>query len=100
MKLTKSNTSSQGPNGNLLGKHRKVHLFDIDIPGKMTFQESKVLSAGNELTIVPTEFCKIGIGICYDMRFPEMAQIYRDSGCDLLVYPGAFNMTTGKSTYM
>jgi len=83
------------PAGKLLGKHRKVHLFVIDVPGKITFQESKVLSPGNSLTIVNTEFCKIGIGICYDMRFPEMAQIYRQKGCDLLVYPGAFNMTTG-----
>lgn len=85
----------QGPTGKLLGKHRKAHLFDIDIPGKITFQESKVLSPGNQMTIVATEYCKIGIGICYDMRFPEMAKIYTDSGCDLLIYPGAFNMTTG-----
>jgi omega-amidase len=84
-----------GPTGNLLGRHRKVHLFDIDIPGKITFQESKVLSSGNQLTTVVTEFGNIGIGICYDIRFPEMAQIYRQKGCDLLFYPGAFNMTTG-----
>lgn len=84
-----------GPDGSLVGKHRKVHLFDIDIPGKITFQESKVLSPGEDLTVVKTEFCNIGIGICYDIRFPEMAQVYRARGCDLLVYPGAFNMTTG-----
>jgi len=84
-----------GPTGTLLAKHRKVHLFDIDIPGKITFEESKVLTGGSQLTVVATEFCKIGIGICYDIRFPEMAQIYRQNGCDLLIYPGAFNMTTG-----
>lgn len=83
------------PTGVLLGKHRKVHLFDIDVPGKITFQESKVLSPGNQLTMIKTEFCNIGIGICYDMRFPEMAHIYKQQGCDLLIYPGAFNMTTG-----
>ncbi|CAL8082182.1 unnamed protein product [Orchesella dallaii] len=83
------------PTGELLGKHRKVHLFDIDVPGKIKFQESEVLEGGDNLTIIETEWCKIGVGICYDIRFPEMAQIYRQKGCDLLVYPGAFNMTTG-----
>ena len=47
-----------------------MHLFDIDISGKITFQESKVLSAGNEITHFETEFGKFGVGICYDMRFP------------------------------
>ncbi|XP_020893144.1 omega-amidase NIT2 [Exaiptasia diaphana] len=90
------NTSlSYGPSGDLLGKHRKVHLFDIDIPGKIRFQESEVLSPGNSLTIIDTEFCKIGVAICYDMRFAELAQIYAKNGCKVLVYPGAFNMTTG-----
>jgi len=84
-----------GPTGALIGKHRKTHLFDINIPGKITFQESQVLSPGNQLTVIHTEFCKIGIGICYDMRFPEMAQVYARKGCEVLVYPGAFNMTTG-----
>ena len=47
----------------------------------------------NQLT-TPGE-CKVGIGICYDIRFAELAQIYAGQGCNLLVYPGAFNMTTG-----
>lgn len=45
--------------------------------------------------ITPTEWCKVGIGICYDMRFQEMASIYNQQGCQLLIYPGAFNMITG-----
>lgn len=83
------------PAGHIIGKHRKVHLFDINVPGKITFQESKVLHPGNHLTICDTKYGKIGVGICYDLRFPEIAQIYRENGCELLVYPGAFNMTTG-----
>lgn len=83
------------PEGTLIAKHRKVHLFDIDIPGKITFQESKTLSPGTQLTTFQTPFCKVGVGICYDMRFAEMAQIYCSQGCELLLYPGAFNMTTG-----
>jgi omega-amidase len=81
--------------GQLVGKHRKVHLFDIDIPGKITFQESKVLTAGNELTHVDTKYGRVGIGICYDVRFPEMAMIAARKGCVAMIYPGAFNMTTG-----
>nr|ACO14592.1 Nitrilase homolog 2 [Caligus clemensi] len=83
------------PEGNLLGKHRKMHLFDINIPGKISFKESEVLSPGNDLTIVSTPWCKIGVGICYDIRFPELALLTASKDCRLLLYPGAFNMTTG-----
>lgn len=83
------------PKGNLIGKHRKVHLFDIDIPGGIRFKESETLSAGKQFTIVEIDGHKTGIGICYDIRFEEMARIYRNKGCEMLVYPAAFNMTTG-----
>lgn len=81
--------------GSLIATHRKMHLFDIDIPGKMTFKESDVLSPGNNVTTF--NFCgvQIGVGICYDLRFYELAHIMAAQGCSLLIYPGAFNMTTG-----
>ncbi|XP_047029147.1 omega-amidase NIT2 isoform X1 [Helicoverpa zea] len=81
--------------GNLVAQHRKVHLFDIDIPGKITFKESDVLSAGDHITTFEFLGVKIGLGICYDLRFFEMAQIMSKEGCSVLIYPGAFNMTTG-----
>ncbi|XP_077439944.1 omega-amidase NIT2 [Vanacampus margaritifer] len=84
-----------GPDGQLLVKHRKIHLFDIDIPGKIRFQESETLSPGDTLSMFETPFCKVGVGICYDLRFAELAQLYSRKGCQLLLYPGAFNMTTG-----
>ena len=84
-----------GPDGSLLGKHRKIHLFDIDIPGGQKFTESEVLSPGNELTTFNIGPWKVGIGICYDIRFHELSTAYTRQGCQLLVYPGAFNMTTG-----
>lgn len=84
------------PSGELLATHRKVHLFDIDIPGKITFRESEVLSPGNKITLVDLpEYGKIAIAICYDIRFPEIATIAARKGAFLLVYPGAFNLTTG-----
>ncbi|KAL5559502.1 hypothetical protein UlMin_035713 [Ulmus minor] len=84
-----------GSDGELKAKHRKIHLFDIDIPGKITFIESKTLTAGQTPTIVDTDVGRIGIGICYDLRFQELAMIYAARGAHLLCYPGAFNMTTG-----
>ncbi|KGM92042.1 uncharacterized protein PADG_11833 [Paracoccidioides brasiliensis Pb18] len=84
------------PTGALIATHRKTHLFDIDIPGKITFKESEVLSAGNKITIVDLpEYGKVGLAICYDVRFPESAMIAARRGAFLLVYPGAFNLTTG-----
>lgn len=84
------------PAGQLIATHRKTHLFDIDIPGKITFRESDVLTPGNKVTIfdIP-EYGKIGLAICYDVRFPELAMIAARKGAFLLVYPGAFNLTTG-----
>ncbi|CAN8256566.1 unnamed protein product [Cochlearia groenlandica] len=84
-----------GSDGELKAKHRKLHLFDIDIPGKITFMESRTLTAGETPTIVDTDVGRIGIGICYDIRFQELAMIYAARGAHLLCYPGAFNMTTG-----
>ncbi|KAI9660781.1 MAG: hypothetical protein M1831_003473 [Alyxoria varia] len=87
------------PAGQLIATHRKVHLFDIDIPGKITFKESEVLSPGNKLTMVDLpEYGRIALAICYDIRFPELAMIAARPPCNafLLLYPGAFNLTTGK----
>lgn len=84
------------PSGALIATHRKVHLFDISIPGKIHFIESEVLSPGMAPTLVDLpEFGLIGIGICYDVRFPELAMLAARKGAFAMVYPGAFNMTTG-----
>jgi len=74
---------------------QKVHLFDIDIPGKITFKESETLTGGDTMTFFDTGSARIGLGICYDVRFPELAMIAARKGCHILIYPGAFNLTTG-----
>lgn len=85
-----------GPNGDLIAKHRKVHLFDMDIPGKVHFKESDVLTPGDSFTTFQiNEHFKVGLGVCYDIRFDEMARIYRNKGCNFLIYPGAFDVYTG-----
>lgn len=84
------------PKGDLIATHRKIHLFDIDIAGKITFKESEILSPGNKITLVDLpEYGKIALAICYDIRFPELATIAARKRCFLLLYPGAFNLTTG-----
>ena len=62
----------------------------------MTFKESDALSPGNKFTTFSTPWCEVGLGICYDIRFAQLAQVYAEKQCKLLVYPGAFNMTTGR----
>ncbi|KAI3862976.1 hypothetical protein MKX03_005359 [Papaver bracteatum] len=69
------------------------HLFDLT--GDVCFKESETFTAGNRPTIVDTYVGRIGIGICHDLRFPELAMLYRERGADLICYPGAFNMSTG-----
>jgi omega-amidase len=71
-------------NGHIVAKHRKMHLFDIDIPGKMTFKESDSLTAGNQVTVFDSPWGPVGVGICYDIRFPEYAMLMRLKGCKLL----------------
>lgn len=81
--------------GNQIGKHRKVHLFDIQIDGGQHFRESDTLCPGNEATVFDTEFGKFGLAICYDFRFPELARMMVDKGAKAIIVPAAFNMTTG-----
>lgn len=81
--------------GTLLGRHRKVHLFDVDIKGGTVFQESKTLTAGNETTVVSTSDLTFGVGVCYDIRFSQFARKMTLNGAQLLIYPAAFGWTTG-----
>ncbi|PFH47055.1 hypothetical protein AMATHDRAFT_153051 [Amanita thiersii Skay4041] len=83
------------PKGELVSLYRKIHLFDINIPGKILFKESETLTGGKDVVVFDTEFARIGLGICYDIRFPELSMIMTRQGCHALIYPGAFNCTTG-----
>lgn len=81
--------------GRQIAKHRKIHLFDIDIEGGQSFKESDTFDSGDEITVFDTEFGKIGLCICYDIRFPELFRLMVDRGAKLIIVPAAFNMTTG-----
>lgn len=80
-------------NGSQIARHRKAHLFDVDIKGGQRFMESETLSAGDSPTVFPTPFGNIGVCICFDIRFP--AFIHEMKNIDVLAVPAAFNMTTG-----
>lgn len=82
-------------NGIQIAKHRKVHLFDVDIKGGQRFKESDSLAPGNQITTFETEFGKIGLMICFDIRFPEMARLMQLDGAKMIIVPAAFNMTSG-----
>ena len=82
-------------NGRQIAKHRKMHLFDISVEGGQQFRESDTLSAGGDVTVFDTEFGKLGICICYDFRFPELARCMVLRGAEVILVPAAFNLTTG-----
>ena len=92
--------------GVLLAKHRKLHLFDVNVPGGICFRESETLTAGDALTVLSGSGDPLGTGlveppnlgllICYDIRFPELALLMQQrQGCSVLACPAAFNTTTG-----
>ena len=81
--------------GRMIGRHRKTHLFDIDVEGGIRFMESDTLTAGDSATVIDTEFGKIGVAICYDVRFPELFRRMTLDGARMVILPAAFNMTTG-----
>ncbi|KXZ40335.1 Predicted amidohydrolase [Alkalithermobacter thermoalcaliphilus JW-YL-7 = DSM 7308] len=81
--------------GNIIAKHRKVHLYDVEIDGKITNKESDIFSYGNNITVFDTQYCKIGLSICYDIRFPEIFRIMEQKGAKLIIIPAAFNTITG-----
>ena len=84
-----------GPDGAQLARHRKVHLFDIDVKGGQRFKESDTLSPGNAITTFETRFGTMGLCICFDLRFEELARCMCLRGARVIFVPAAFNMTTG-----
>jgi predicted amidohydrolase len=85
-----------GPGGEQLASYRKMHLFDVDVPGGLTIRESDSIAPGEEVVVADTSLGKIGLSICYDLRFPELYRALVDRGAQLIAVPSAFTLTTGK----
>lgn len=81
--------------GKQIAKHRKVHMFDIYARGQVVFKESDTLTPGDSFDAFDTEMCRMGLNICFDIRFPESSRLPALDGAKVILNPGAFNMTTG-----
>ena len=84
------------PRGELAARYRKIHLFDVDIPGGAVLRESDSTAPGDELVVVDIGGAPVGVSICYDVRFPELyRQLVKDMGAEVLLVPAAFTAHTG-----
>ncbi len=83
--------------GRILGKYKKIHLFDVVTPDGEVYAESKFISPGKSPVIIRWKGMKIGLSICYDLRFPEHYRALRKKGAEVLLIPSAFTFETGKA---
>lgn len=87
-----------GSDGRQLARHRKVHLFDVDIPG-MRFKESDTFTRGEEITVFDSPYGRFGLAICFDVRFPELFRAMAERGARLVFLPAQFNLKTGPMSW-
>ncbi len=85
-----------GPNGKVVARYDKIHMFDISLSDKISFTESKYFRPGSEAIMVKTHFAKLGMTICYDLRFPNIFNKLANAGAKLISVPSAFTVPTGK----
>ncbi len=85
-----------GPDGDVLATYRKMHLFDVDVSPEVRFIESDTVVPGDGPVVVDTALGRIGLSICYDLRFPEYYRSLVEQGAQILAVPSAFTLTTGK----
>jgi predicted amidohydrolase len=85
-----------GPDGAVLAVYRKIHLFDIDLPGLEHLKESREVAAGHEVVVADAPFGPLGMTVCYDVRFPELYRALARRGARVMAVPSAFTDRTGK----
>jgi predicted amidohydrolase len=86
-----------GPDGATMGIYRKIHLFDIDLPGRVTVKESVSRMGGSEVVCVGASVGAVGLSICYDLRFPELYRRLTFEGAKILTVPSCFTFPTGEA---
>ena len=84
------------PDGELAGVYRKVHLFDIDLPGQVVERESADIEPGSNLCVATAGELRIGMSICFDLRFPELYRQLALAGATVMTVPAAFSVPTGR----
>jgi predicted amidohydrolase len=85
-----------GPDGKLVGRYRKVHLFDVEVGDGQRYRESASTTPGSEPLVIPVHGFQLGLSVCYDLRFPELYRKLVDRGAEVIVVPAAFTLATGK----
>ncbi|MCW5889159.1 MAG: carbon-nitrogen hydrolase family protein [bacterium] len=83
------------PSGEIAASYRKIHLFDVELPGRVSVRESDARAPGTQVVTVSTELGTIGMAVCYDLRFPELFRRQVAAGAELLTLPSAFTFVTG-----
>jgi predicted amidohydrolase len=84
------------PRGEVAAVYRKLHLFDVDLPGRLTYCESTWLAAGGDVVVCDAAGFRTAIAICYDVRFPELFRRFADEGVEVVAFPSAFTKQTGR----
>ena len=84
-----------GPDGGVIARYDKIHMFDVEIDSRETFRESSGYRPGTQAVLAHTPFASIGMAVCYDMRFPRLADALVTAGAQVLTYPSAFSPVTG-----
>lgn len=85
------------PDGTIAARYDKLHMFDVDLPGGESYRESATFQAGDKMVMADTDFGKLGLSICYDVRFPHLYRTMAKLGADFLTVPAAFTRTTGQA---
>ena len=83
------------PDGKIVAKYDKIHMFDVDVTKEETFRESAGFRPGDRAVLAGTDFAKIGMTICYDLRFPHLHRDLAKAGADIITEPAAFSPVTG-----
>lgn len=83
--------------GQLAARYDKMHLFDVNLSATEAYNESDTIEAGENITVVNTPAGKLGLAVCYDIRFPELFQAMVNQGAELLAIPAAFTQKTGEA---
>ena len=86
-----------GPDGRTIAAYRKIHLFDIDLPGMEHLKESRSVAPGDEIVVADTPAGRLGLSVCYDVRFPELYRELARRGARVLCVPAAFTERTGRA---
>jgi deaminated glutathione amidase len=86
-----------GPDGGIIARYDKIHMFDVELPGGESYRESNAFRPGEEAVVAPLPWGRLGMTVCYDLRFPYLYRALAHAGADFLSIPSAFTVPTGRA---